>query len=65
MERNNSASFETGAERSYGREIGKERAASALKRRSPPTPVEIFLDLGMSRDAIAAYFRRFPEFHRS
>ncbi len=65
MERNDSASLEVGGKRNYGREIGKEMATSALNRRLPPTPVEIFRDLGMSKSAIAAYLRRFPDLHRS
>jgi hypothetical protein len=65
MERNDSARLEAGAEWCFGREVGMERSASALQRRPPPTPVEVFRDLGMSRSAIAAYFRRFPDWHRS
>jgi hypothetical protein len=37
----------------------------APKGRLPPTPVAIFRGLGMSMNAIAAYFRRFPDFHHS
>ncbi len=65
MERNDSVSLEVGNERSWGQGPGKERATSAVKRRLPVTPVEILRDLGMSKDAIAAYFRRFPNVHRS
>ena len=65
MERNDPAISEVGAEGNNGRVVEIESARSAFKRRLPPTPVEIFRDLGMSRSEIAAYFRRFPDLHRS
>ena len=65
MERNDPAISEVGAEENYRRVVGNESARPALSRRLPLTPVEIFRDLGMSRSEIAAYFRRFPDLHRS
>lgn len=64
MERNGSASLAVDGERICGRAFGQEPPASALGLRLPTAPVEIFRDLGMSRSAIAAYFRRFPDLHR-
>ncbi len=64
MERNDSTILEVGAARSCGREIGGGRTALPLKRRAPLMSIEVFRDLGVSDDAIAAYFRRFPNSYR-
>ncbi len=64
MERNDSAHFAFDSERKFERQNGRERLTSAPDSRLPTTPIEIFRDLGMSREEIAAYFRRFPGFRR-
>ena len=61
MERTESASLKTGAGWSRARKINRRPATPAIDRCLPPTPTEVFRDLGMSWSAIAAYFHRFPD----
>lgn len=65
MERYDPASLRAEVQYDCRRSIRKERSAVARKLGLPATSVKIFRDLGMSMDAIAAYFRRFPDLQGS